>query len=97
MRATGTYGELRAGYQRAARLGSWSLKVILQPPRALAFVAKIVSVHDYWIHEEPLDLVLAVGPTEWIWREAVPTPHCDTLELELRERPIVADRLPELP
>lgn len=96
MRATGTYGELRAGYQRAARLGKWSLELIPRLPRAFVFRAAIDSQHDYWITQEPLDLVLAVGQTEWIWRGVIRTPSSAHIELELGEQPIVADRLPEL-
>lgn len=96
MRASGMSGELRTGYQCAARLGAWSLDLIPRLPRAFAFRAVVLEAHDYWVRQVPLDLVLAVGRTEWIWREAVPTPPTagGALTLELRERPIVADRMP---
>lgn len=96
MRVSGTFGELRSGYQRAARLGAWTLELLPGLPRAFKFSAKILDVHGYWSLQAPLDIVVAVGETEWIWRSAAPTPSSSVLEVEITERPIVADRMPRL-
>lgn len=91
MRATGNYGELRVGYQRAARLGSWTLEAT--PSRAFAFSANITEKHDYWATQGPLDLVLVLGHTEWIWRGIVPTPLNEHVRCEVKERPIVSEHV----
>ena len=92
MRASGHSGELRVGYQRAAELGTWS--IVLEPrlPRAYTFTATVQSEHGFWNTQRPLDLVLAVGQTEWAWRNVEPCRTGDTITIELHERPEVCER-----
>jgi len=67
----GTAGELRTGYQRAARLGSWTLSVGDQALGYLNWVCEAVLTErsDYWLeHGRQHDLVLEVGEHTWRWR-----------------------------
>jgi hypothetical protein len=64
---SGFSGSLRYGYQEAAALGPWSLKLAPRLPRRYDLSAAIASRHDYWITQRPLTLVLTVGPATWEW------------------------------
>ena len=94
MRASGTYGELRVGYQRAARLGAWAIEIDPQRPGGFAFSASISDEQTYWIAQgPPYDLALALGTAEWLWREAPIVRGPDgTVTAILTERPIATER-----
>ena len=87
MRATGSGGVLRYGYQRAARLGPW---VIASDGAAFRFTAPLVDVDAYWLAQRPLHLVLALGQVEWIWEDVAPTVDGGTVTVLLTRRPDVA-------
>lgn len=61
----GKGGELRAGYQCAAKLGAWAARkgsdgywhVDAQP----------LDVNAHWIKYKPLDMTLVVGGRRWSW------------------------------
>lgn len=94
MRARGPGGELRVGYQRAARLGAWEIVLESRLPRTFTFRSMIFDEHDYWITQRPLDLVLSLGMTEWVWRDVAPARNGRAISMALTERPIVSDRAP---
>jgi hypothetical protein len=60
-RFTGHTGEIRHGYQRAAKISKWQLEheVIEGTP---------VEVHPFWIEQRPLDVVIDLGKARWKWR-----------------------------
>lgn len=95
MRATGPSGTLRAGYQWAADLGTWEIAAASEPgkPAAFAFSSRITRQHDYWIEQETLDLSLAIGSTEWLWRGITVSRDGTSVSVVLTERPVVSERL----
>ncbi len=93
LRASGDDGELRVGYQRAARLGDWSLVVVQRVPRAFRLRAAVTETHAYWITQGPMDLVLVLGHTEWVWRGVMVAPVDGYVDLDITERPEVAPLL----
>ncbi len=92
MRVTGQRGELRVGYQVAARLGRWEIVPIASQGAAFQFTATVESEHDYWFAKRPQDLVLAVGATEWLWRDVRYDQRGGEVLLVLTERPVVETR-----
>lgn len=92
MRASGTAGVLRVGYQVAADLGEWHMVLAPRLPLTYAFRASVLSEHDYWITQEPLDLVVQIGTAEWLWRGVEVRREGDTVTIDLHERPIVSVR-----
>ncbi len=63
----GAAGELRVGYQTAARFGAWTLKA--------SGLDAIVTVTDlqpdaYWFPQQPDLIRLEIGPRAWVWRDA---------------------------
>jgi hypothetical protein len=61
----GTSGELRVGYQLAARFGPWTLMVSRGDV--------VVTVSDlqpdaYWFPQQPDTLRLEIGSRAWVWR-----------------------------
>lgn len=84
MRATGESGELRVGHRHAAVLGRWTIE-----PAGRSFVlrASVASEDAFWVNERPLDVLLDVGGTRWLWRHA---------NVELGGGEVVA-RISELP
>lgn len=96
MKASGSYGELRVGYQRAARLTNWQIIPADGYPRRFGFVftATVAEEHAYWVTQEPLDLALWLGNAEWLWRGIVPRRDGVRLTVSLAERPIVSERAP---
>ena len=95
LRATGTSGVLRVGYQWAADLGAW----IIEPqgmPAVFVLRTNVERRHDYWYEQEPIDLALAFGTTEWVWRGVtVNRLTVNEISVALVERPVVAERLSE--
>lgn len=69
--ASGVTGELRVGYQVAARLGAWGVDGT--PDGRWSFTGRLVESNAYWI-ESPgpftlrLEIRLASGPRYWQWR-----------------------------
>jgi len=63
----GNTGELRAGYQCAAKLGPWTAR----KNSAGYFVVEgeALEVDSYWIAHRPLELRLFMGksPARWTW------------------------------
>lgn len=93
MRATGPSGTLRAGYQWAADLSSWEIVAAEgHEPPGFAFSSRITRQDDYWVEQAPLDLALASGQTEWLWRGVALVREGDTVRVVLTERPIVTER-----
>lgn len=96
MRARGDCGALRVCYQRAAVLGAWTLEQERRLPASYLFRAQIVTAHDFWITQRPIDLVLAVGTTEWLWRDVALIVAEGEARITVTERPIVSERpMPE--
>jgi hypothetical protein len=60
----GRDGELRRGYQVAARLGAWTWD------GGGSVTAPSPTIDAYWLGEDgPLSLHLEVGRQTWIWRD----------------------------
>lgn len=89
MRASGPSGELRCGYQQAARLGAWTLELEARLPRAYTLRARVVSQQDFWITQRPIDIVLHVAQTEWIWRDVSLSQDGDAVVVHIGDKPIV--------
>ncbi len=72
----GKAGELRRGYQVAAKLASWTWD------GGGRVEARSPSVDAFWLDEEspPLSLHLEVGRQTWIWRD---------VQLVQRDQPLV--------
>ena len=92
MRASGTSGALRVGYQWAADLGAWEMAPDRAVPKAYALRSTIIQRHAYWITQEPLDLALTFGATEWLWRGVAVMTDGDEITVILAEKPIVCER-----
>lgn len=60
LRVKGVEGEIRCGYQTAAKLGKWELQ---QP----IVEAEPVTVSKFWMSQTPLHLHLKVGKRTWRW------------------------------
>ena len=86
MRASGVGGELRHGYQQAARLGPWTIK---RDGATWLLSAGVVAEHAIWMARRPLNLVLALGGVEWIWREVEPAAEDGRIVVRLDRRPDV--------
>ena len=91
--ADGTGGTVRHGYQTAATLGAWSLKLAEALPRTYVLSAGVDVVDRHWLGEEPLDLTLHVGPDDWTWRGVEVTVAGGTLRCGLAGIPAVARRV----
>ncbi len=91
-RARGPSGSLRVGYQVAAELGAWEIVIEPKIPRTYAFRAVLLTQHDYWSQQRPLDLVLALGATEWTWRGVEPAHEAGAITLELHALPVISER-----
>lgn len=92
MRASGTTGVLRVGYQVAADLGAWHMVLAPRLPLTYVFRATVLSEHDYWITQAPIDLAVQVGSAEWLWRDVQLQRTGDAIVVDLHERPIVSPR-----
>ena len=95
MRASGSSGVLRVGYQWAADLGPWELVPDPATRKAYVLRARITSLNSYWLDREPLDLVLTVSNVEWLWRGVTLArgPDGRDVSIVLREMPIVSERV----
>jgi len=71
MTVSGHAGELRVGYQVAAQLGTWSMELAHRPLVA-EISARVLTRHAYWCEERPMDLIVAVGLSQWTWRDVSP-------------------------
>lgn len=92
MRASGPSGELRYGYQIAAQIGPWVITAASSG--GFAFSAPTLASDEVWLAQRPLDLVLAIGQTEWIWRAVAPDLMDGRLVIPLTHRPdVVGPRL----
>ena len=94
IRASGHAGLLRVAYQVAAHLGPWEIVVSRMLPHPFEFRSTLTESHAYWLTQRPLDLVLELGQTEWIWRDVMVKRVGAAITIELTERPIVDDRAP---
>jgi hypothetical protein len=63
----GKGGELRAGYQCAAKLGAWTARKDSQGNFQVD--AQALEVNSHWIKYQPLELRLFIGQNrkKWIW------------------------------
>lgn len=69
MKITGTGGDIRVGYQRAARLGKWSITATgYQPQVSYTLEAALLDRDEYWFFESPHDVSLLIGERHWLWR-----------------------------
>jgi hypothetical protein len=84
MRASGLSGELRYGYQIAARLGAWE---IAEKQGTFRLRGRVASVDPVWITRRPIALVVALGPVEWKWSGVDPVIGNGVVEIALVGRP----------
>ena len=92
-RASGPSGLLRVGYQVAAEIGPWDITLAPRLPRSFLFIGRLGRAHAYWMTQTPLDLMVALGSVEWLWRDVVVEHVGDgEISIELRDRPIVSER-----
>lgn len=90
MRASGPCGEVRYGYQVAIRTGPWTIARFEDGPGScFMFAATVTDVDEVWLAQRPLDLVLALGQVEWVWRAVAPSVVDGRVELRLTRRPDV--------
>lgn len=89
---SGRSGELRVGYQRAALLGEWTITPSSNRPNTFTFHTDAVEENPHWYRQSPLDLVLALGTTEWVWRNVSILRDGPDMYVELTERPAVSQR-----
>ena len=74
VKASGLDGELRVGYQRAARLEGWSLEVTpAARTTVFAVMARASHVDAFWCTQAPQRLDLRFGRFHWIWEDVRPT------------------------
>jgi hypothetical protein len=93
MHMKGPSGEIRCGYQIAARLGTWELAPkIVAGPDVLLFHAAVREADDFWLAQEPLQLALQVGRTLWVWEGVVPVRDGTTIHVDLQGKPQIAPR-----
>lgn len=73
--ARGTAGELRVGYQRAARVVRWSVSHDPEQPTASKTYTVDLQLDEpdpYWLyHADKFLLRLVVGKQEWRWNDVV--------------------------
>ncbi len=62
IRIAGLEGEIKCGYQIAAKLGKWEF---VQP----MLEAKPIDVSDFWLSQKPLHLYLKIGKKTWRWHD----------------------------
>lgn len=68
MRITGVGGQVRAGYQLAARVGAWTLeRALAGPSPEYTLTAEIVARDAYWAQQAPLAIDLVMGQRMWTW------------------------------
>jgi len=89
MRASGQSSELRHSYQVAARTGPWVIAAD-GLGGAFTFTASVFDEDEIWLAQSPLDLVLAMGQTEWIWRGVAARIAEGRMTITLTRRPDVA-------
>ena len=65
MTIVGTGGEVRVGYQLAARLGPWTIEV--PSPAAGRVTAELQTVDPWWITQPGTELRLVTRNAEWVW------------------------------
>lgn len=65
MKMVGTMGEVRYGYQLAARLGAW--EVTPESQNTMRLRADLQECDAYWSTQSPLSVALAVGRKRWVW------------------------------
>lgn len=97
MRIAGATGFLRFGYQRAARVGSWTVELTRDTPREFRCRAEVSEVNEHWMAEndgDGLDLALHLGSAELLWRGLRVDVSDGVMTATLRERPIVTDYAP---
>jgi hypothetical protein len=67
--AKGVSGELRHGYQVAARFGAWTLTVERGALSAIVSVSNL-EPDGFWFDQHPQSLRIQVGSRLWVWRDA---------------------------
>jgi hypothetical protein len=68
---TGTIGELRCGFQVAARFTTWKIS-FQQATIGLLTVAcegRVTEVNDFYSTQRPLDLWVWMGEAWWVWKD----------------------------
>lgn len=73
MTLPGSGGEVRASYQRAARVTTWTLTRSFEgDDPVVAVEGALVDVHPVWITCQPLTLILHKSDRlRWVWRTGV--------------------------
>lgn len=64
LKASGTVGEVRKGYQLVARLSRWTLESDTQRVDGTAD-----EIKEFWIDQGGLSLHLTLGNRQWVWRD----------------------------
>ena len=74
MLASGHRGELRVGYQVAAKLGRWSLSVDDDAEgKSSVLEASVTASNAHWLASvDTFDLELRLGSMLWLWRNVRP-------------------------
>ena len=67
MKAAGIGGELRVGYQRAARLGQWSLASAGEGSDHWLISVQLAQRDEFWMEQNPSRVVLELGELSWTW------------------------------
>jgi hypothetical protein len=67
--ARGLSGELRHGYQLAARFSAWTLTAERGSEYSIVTIERL-EPDAYWFDQYPQSLRLEVGRRQWMWREA---------------------------
>ena len=84
--ASGANGELRVGYQTAARLTDWHVS---GGASGWTLRAKVEERHAVWGAEPALDLVVRLGTHELTWRAVAPVWGDGAVVVALTARPDV--------
>ena len=70
MTIVGEGGEVRVGYQLAARLGRWTWEI--SPKTVGVITATLIEPDAWWITQPPTELRLTTRDADWVWAAPVP-------------------------
>lgn len=80
LRFSGATGEIRCGYQVAARFGAWTYEhpsIEAQPGESSSF----------WLAQSPLDLYLDMGKVRWCWKGVELLEHGHIVRIRVDGKP----------
>lgn len=84
---SGAGGELRTGYQVAARLGAWTARVVARGTTEINAV--VIWRSEFWVLRRPLDLALRFSNQEWTWTGIDPAIDSNRMNVAVRGGPVV--------